>query len=427
MIKRLAKLSPFVIALLAVIVLGGVASSAALYRVTNSGQSVSVNEHGVCKKVMNNNGSDIFVPTNTSNEWGLFRSNATNVALSDCTASMIVSAGMLYAGACAVSNGEVKCWGSTPTPTDVSGLSSGVTDLSVGFASACAIQNGAAKCWGLKSTGNQYGQLGDGTTVNSLTPVSVTGLSSGVTSISVSNNGACAVHNSAVKCWGANASGQLGNGTTVSSLVPVSVAGLSSGASIVSTGGNVTCAVQSGAAKCWGSNAYGSLGNGTTTDSLVPVSVTGLSSGVSDIYAGPAGGGGTFVCAIHNGAAKCWGRNGDNQNVGTTNSSLTPVSITGLTSGVTDISINIYATCAVQSEALKCWGSNVWSQLADPAIAGVSTTSLTRFTPVSAPTLTSGVENVSMGPFAACATHNGVAKCWGEINSTNTPAVVWAP
>ena len=105
----------------------------------------------------------------------------------------------------------------------------------------------------------------------------VTGLSSGVASITASYWHTCAVLVSgAATCWGMNLNGQLGNGTTTDSAIPVPVTGLSSGVASITPGGNHTCAVLvSGAAKCWGSGRGGQLGNGGT-DSTVPVTVTGL-------------------------------------------------------------------------------------------------------------------------------------------------------
>jgi alpha-tubulin suppressor-like RCC1 family protein len=73
-----------------------------------------------------------------------------------------------------------------------------------------------AQCWGE----NIEGQLGDGSTPLSPTPVSVTGLSSGVSSIAAGENHACVLSNGGLKCWGYNNQGQLGNNNTTNSATP---------------------------------------------------------------------------------------------------------------------------------------------------------------------------------------------------------------
>lgn len=110
----------------------------------------------------------------------------------------------------------------------------------------------------------------------------------GVTSVAAGDRHSCAVTTAGgVQCSGNNGNGQLGNGTFTDSLVPVQVTGLTSGITSVAVGGFHTCAVtSSGGAKCWGNGPDGELGNGVLADSSVPVDVTGLTSGVAAMSLG---------------------------------------------------------------------------------------------------------------------------------------------
>jgi len=335
------------------------------------------------------------------------------------TTDSALSFGTFYS--CALFDfGAVKCWGdnsfsqlgdgtttNSTTPVDVTGLSSGVATISSGYRHSCAVlDSGAVKCWG----NNSWGQLGDGSTTDSTTPVEVTGLSSGVAAISSGSSHTCALLNSgAIRCWGHNVLGQLGDGSTTNRNTPVDVTGLSSGVAAISLGNGHTCVLLiSGAVKCWGFNISGQLGDGTTTSRNTPVDVIGLSSGVAAISSGSS-----HTCALLNsGAIRCWGYNisgrlGD----GTTTNRNTPVDVIGLSSGVAAISAGNGHTCVVLiSGAVKCWGYNFFGQLGN-----VSNTSSS--IPVDVFGLSSGVATVTLGGDHTCAIlDSGAIKWWGRNN-----------
>ncbi|MEI6622647.1 MAG: biotin transporter BioY [Actinomycetes bacterium] len=332
-------------------------------------------------------------------------------------------------GTCAVTTtGAAYCWGRNDNgqlgngsfkeslvPTPVSGLSSGVASISRGDYGACVVTTGGAVwCWGL----NTFGRLGNGTTARSLVPVPVTGMGSGVASISASINATCAVTTGgAAYCWGQNQYGQLGNGITTngSTTTPAPVAGMSTGVTSISIGWDEACAVKAGAAYCWGKNTGGALGDGTNTSSNVPVGVSGLASGVASISTSNNAeltGQVNKSCAVTTGgAAYCWGGNdfgglGDN----TTSNSSTPVPVFGMGSGVASISSGTYVTCAVTTVgAASCWGYNGNGQVG--AGMPIATDSAV---PAGVSGLASGVASISNGDNVSCAvTTAGAAYCWG--------------
>jgi len=125
---------------------------------------------------------------------------------------------------------------------------------------------GSIQCWG----DNNDGQLGNASTTNSLVPVQVTGLTSGVEAIAAGFASTCALVNGGVQCWGDNSEEALGNNSTTNSSIPVHVSGLTNGVQAIAAGNGGACALARAGVECWGNNAAGQLGNGSTTNAQVP-------------------------------------------------------------------------------------------------------------------------------------------------------------
>jgi alpha-tubulin suppressor-like RCC1 family protein len=275
--------------------------------------------------------------------------------------------------------------------------------ISSGFDYNCTLLNSSAvKCWGA----NDFGNLGDGTTTQRLTPTTVSGLSSGVSAIAVGNRHACAVLDSGtVRCWGTNDFGQTGKGVKGGNqATPVDVAGLSN-VSAMSVGAHFSCALlRTGAVKCWGRGTM--LGQGSSTDRLTPVDVSGLSSGVIAIASGNY-----HTCAVLNtGAVRCWGDDGRGA-VGNGGGGSNPGTITGLGASAIGVTGGDRHTCALLSTgAVKCWG---WNDLGQIGVAPAGDNSN--------PQTVSGISTavaLSAGGQTSCALlSSGEVTCWGAGGS----------
>ena len=279
-----------------------------------------------------------------------------------------------------LSGGYMKCWGNNasgqlgngdgtgadqPTPVDVKGLGNLGAAISAGGNHTCArTAGGNVACWG----DGFYGQLGDGNGASGPLPVGVSGFSTnGVAMVRLGESHTCALtHAGGVKCWGFNNQGELGNNSIAQSLVPVDVTGLTSGVASIGASKFHSCAVTTGGAvQCWGQNTSGSLGDGTQTERHVPTNVFGLTSGYSAVSLGS-----NHSCALSAvGGTMCWGGNsvgvlGD----GTYNQQLLPVSVQQSVNYLA-ISAGDSVTCARAFGGFtQCWGANNAGQLGQGVI-----------------------------------------------------------
>jgi alpha-tubulin suppressor-like RCC1 family protein len=180
--------------------------------------------------------------------------------------------------------------------------------------------------------------------------------------------------------------------------------GLPAGVTAITAGAESTCAIANGAAYCWG--ADGQIGNSAVGDKYVPYAVMGLPAAVPSVQAGAT----DHACAIVNGAAFCWGDNFYGQlGTGARDKSGVPVAVvgsSGLTGGVTAISPGGEHTCAVANGAAYCWGYNYLGDLGNNSL-------IDSWSPVPVMGLASGVTEIAAGGYSSCAIANDVVSCWG--------------
>lgn len=308
---------------------------------------------------------------------------------------------------------------STPRAPLESSIRPVAETISAGHSHACAVANGiSVRCWGA----NDRGQLGNGTTCQFCPhafPAEVHAPGSGVTDVAAGLIHTCLLGfgGGGMRCWGWNGYGQLGlgGGDTFDRHTPADVVGLSGSIKSLAAGSTHTCAVTGGGARCWGSNLEGELGNGQAgcnpndldkCYSTSPVTVSGLGNGVTQLAAGA-----DHTCAVVGGGVRCWGSNrfgqlGNGGPTGINERKTTPVAVSGL-SGVKAISAGGDHTCAVTSAgAIKCWGENGFGELGDG-------TTTDRPTPVTV--ALRGAAAIAAGWQHTCAiTTKGGVICWGR-------------
>jgi alpha-tubulin suppressor-like RCC1 family protein len=293
------------------------------------------------------------------------------------------------------------------------------TSVDVGWDHACAITSGQVWCWGA----NVSGQLGDKS--NTLRTGAVRAKKNNnnnlanVTSLATGGFHTCAITSGQVWCWGANASGQLGNraNTNMNGAVRAvkNNGNQLSNVTAIAAGSYHTCAITSGQVWCWGSNSYGQLGNTNTdnkngavrakkSDGSVLANVTAIAAGAY------------HTCAITNRQVWCWGANasgqlGNNTILNSYGATRTKTSASAFLTGATKIAAGGSTSCAVTTKVL-CWGNNQYGQVGNKSTVNqiVAQSALQS----NSLTINDAVK-VDVGAFHTCvARRNGKTNCWGE-------------
>jgi alpha-tubulin suppressor-like RCC1 family protein len=176
------------------------------------------------------------------------------------------------------------------------------------------------------------------------------------------------------------------------------------------------CAVlQNGAARCWGYNGNGQLGNGTVNPSSTPVAVFQIAQAVAI-----SSGGAHTGALLQGGTVQCWGLNDVGQlGDGTTATSLTPVNVSGITTAIA-VSAGYKHSCALLGDGtVRCWGDNSYGELG----TGTFVPSQVRGGPPtdssSVPVAVTGIStavgvSASRGYHTCAVLQNGTVRCWGD-------------
>lgn len=250
------------------------------------------------------------------------------------------------------------------TPRRVAG---GLTfaSISAGGLHVCAVTpSGLVYCWG----DDTYGQLGTPDTA-AICGWAVQGpcartpqlayLPPPVTQLSAGGTHSCAIM-VATYCWGYGAYGRLGTGSSDDAEQP-SVIAAGMRFNYIVAGGASTCGVAAADSLtyCWGYNHLGQLGDSTFTTRILPVRIADPSRFVALVV------GTAHACGLTaQGAARCWGGDGESQlgatgvapDCGGYTCRTTPVPVSGNLQ-FTALAAGGEYTCGVTATASYCWGA----------------------------------------------------------------------
>ncbi len=385
---------------------------------------------------------------------------ATPIALPDISGiATSVSLGVYVS--CAVIEGEVYCWGTTPDFGDIpkSFMSEKITripnlnqctDVAVGKLTTCAVCGGKVSCWGE----NICGELGlDPQRVSyGAEPREVSGLSEvsaiwapkyEVDSMTIGGSSMvgqsgprtkcdlnfiapaaysfCALSKGDLFCWG-----HVNFEVVKSSFVPLKVPGLPSNVVEAAAGSRHFCAATADErVYCWAGSAQSRGIGGQSGQAFASATLTRTLED-SDIFQEFLPPGKTMVdlkpvnqislgkahsCAVlTDGSVRCWGlARLRREELGFID--LNSIRKVESLNAVSAIAAGTLHTCVIDAGKAKCWGENNHGQLGDG-----SGDRQERYTPVLVSTLGNGT-HIAAGYGHSCAVTEGSLKCWGDNSS----------
>lgn len=291
-------------------------------------------------------------------------------------------------------DGSQRAWAASKRPEQLRSIATS------SHLTRCVAGAGEVTCWGF----NRHGETG-AVPVDGEHVLVVPGLERGVTAISARGfDGLCAARTSGeVLCTDPITASPKKNALHT-------ITGITGKITAVSGARSGGCAISAGALYCWGRDDYGQRGDGATTDQAADRAtlVPGMARGVRAVVHT-----GLSVCALQDGAVKCWGYNHQKQHVlgCDVEACPSPVQLPGLERDVTQLAASHTHACAVKAGEVLCWGDpGERGAMGEAAVAG-KLNMLTRHAAHRA-TMT-----LAVGPSRTCVTERGELRCWGEGNA----------
>lgn len=312
--------------------------------------------------------------------------------------------------ACAVTAGNVYCWGkhsrgqlgTNQGPGTYAGAQrvvlsdgsplTGVSQLASIADKTCALKSGQVWCWGgdiNMDVARRYGTLPDGLFIGDAVALAIGGIQGA--------NFYCVIRstqNNSIWCWGANSQGQLGRNSTnatgsataqkVLTFTPSTPAptALTKAQSLSAGDGHICATVAMANPKlgntvyCWGNNVSGQIGNGLSGAGQKATTATQLktASGVAiDAVTSVSAGFNHSCVVLKNTRAMCWGYGneyelGDGRRAISSRALFVKTDASTVLTGVTAVAAGDRFTCALKNTDIWCWGTNTYGQFGDDLV-----------------------------------------------------------